>query len=255
MMNVDVVVGNTPAAEKMVEMMNKHVAAYLTHMLPSLGIGDTFIKNLLKASIDPSLIHEMVHCTWDAQTFTLTTPKDAAAAKKKNTEDAVWYQKEFSSHNKKKGKEQKEYVPPEDVYKLVDDHTYKTLNERPGRYKGTPGAATINLGSEKEPGVIDVDADEDNMSRVSAMTWVSKDDLKDLSKDDLIQMLIKKGDISERVGEKGSAPTGIDKSHCEASDDEESSSSDDSDSSSSSSDGAGSGNSAAGSGYSIPATP
>ena len=104
------------------------------------------------------------------------------------------------------------------------------------------------MGSAKGPGVIDVDADEDNMSRVSAMTGVSKDDLKDLSKDDLIQMLIKKGNISERVGEKGSAPTGIDKSRCEASDDEGSSSSYDSDSSSSSSDGAGSGDSAAGSG-------
>ena len=54
MNNVDVVVGNTPAAEKMVEMMNKNVAANLTHMLPSLGIGDTFINNLTKVSIDPS---------------------------------------------------------------------------------------------------------------------------------------------------------------------------------------------------------
>ena len=134
------------------------------------------------------------------------------------------------------------------MYNLDDDHTYKTLNERPGRYKGTPGAATINVESEKEPGVIDVDADEDNMSRVSAMTGVSKDNLMVLSKDDLIQMLIKKGNISERVGEKGSTPTGIDKLRCEVSDDEGSSSSDDSDSSSSSNDGAGSGDSAAGSG-------
>ena len=61
-------------------------------------------------------------------------------------------------------------------------------------------------------------------------------------------MLIKKGNISERVIEKGSAPTGIDKLRCKASDDEESSSSDDSDSSSSSSDGAESGDGAAGSG-------
>ena len=123
MNNVDVVVGNTPAAEKMVEMMNKNVATYLTHMLPNLEIGETFIKNLLKASIDHSLIHEMVHCTWDAQTLTLTTPKDAAAAKKKNIEDAAWYQKDFGSHIKKKGKEKKEYVAPEDVYNLDDDHT------------------------------------------------------------------------------------------------------------------------------------
>ena len=197
-MNVDVVVGNKPAAEKLVEMMNKKVAAYLTYMLPSLGIGDSFIKNLLKASIDPSLIHAMVHCTWDAQKFTLTTSKDAAATKKKNIEDSAWYQKDFGSHIKKKGKKQKEYVAPEDVYNLDDDHTYKTLNERPGKYKGTPGAATINLGSEKEPGVIDVDADEDNMSRVSVMTGVSKDNLIGLSKDDLIQTLIKKGNISEK---------------------------------------------------------
>ena len=54
MMNVDVVVGNTPAAEKMVEMMSKNLAAYLKHMLPSLGIGETFIKNLLKASSNPT---------------------------------------------------------------------------------------------------------------------------------------------------------------------------------------------------------
>merc|ERR1712086_526745 len=135
----------------MVEIMNKNVAGYLTHMLPSLGIGDTFIKNLLKVSIDPSLIHEMVHCTWDAQTFTPTTPKDAATAKKKNIEDAVWYQKDFGSHIKKKGKEKKEYVAPEDVYNLDDNHTFKTLTERPEKYKGTSGAATIHLGSEKAP--------------------------------------------------------------------------------------------------------
>ena len=127
------------------------------------------------------------------------TPKDATSAKKKNIEDATWYQKDFGSHIKKKRKEQKEYVAPEDVYNLNDDHTYNMLNERPGKYKGTPGAATVNLGREKEPGVIDVDVDEDNMSRASAMTGVSKDNLMVLSKDVLIQTLIKKGNISERV--------------------------------------------------------
>ena len=79
----------------------------MTHMLPSLGIGEIFIKNLLKALVDPSLVYEMVHYTWDAQIFTLTMPKDAATAKKKNIEDAAWYQKDFSSHTKKKGKQQK----------------------------------------------------------------------------------------------------------------------------------------------------
>ena len=81
------------------------------------------------------------------------------------------------------------------------------------------------------------------------MTGILKDELLGMLKDDLIEMLTKKVNISERVGEEGSAPTGIDKLRCEASDDEESSSnSDDSDSSSSSSDGDGSGNSATDSG-------
>ena len=97
------------------------------------------------------------------------------------------------------------------------------------------------MGSKKAPVVIDIDADNDNMSRVSGMTGVSKDELLGMSKDDLIEMLIKKGNISEKVGEEGSSPTGINKSRCKASDDEESLfSSDNSDSSSSSSDGAGS---------------
>ena len=80
------------------------------------------------------------------------------------------------------------------------------------------------------------------------MTGVSRDTLIGMLKDDLIEMLTKKGNIREKVGEEGSAPKCIDKLRYEASDDEGSSSSYDSDSSSSSSDGAGSGDSAAGSG-------
>ena len=188
MMNVDVVVSNISATETMVAMM-KHMAAYLTHMLPTLGIGETFMKNPLKASVNPLLMHEMAHCTWDVKTFTLMTPKDdKAVAKKKNIEDTAWYQKDFELHIKKKGKKQKEYIAPEDVYNLDDDHTFKTLNERPEKYEGTPGAATINLGSKKTPGVIDVDAYSDNMSRVSGMTGVLKDEVLGISKDDLMEM-------------------------------------------------------------------
>ena len=62
-MNVNVLVGNTLAAETMVTMMNENVATYLTHMLPPLGTGEIFIKNLLKAPIDPYLIHNIPHCT------------------------------------------------------------------------------------------------------------------------------------------------------------------------------------------------
>ena len=102
------------------------------------------------------------------------------------------------------------------------------------------------MGSEKTPpGVIDVigvDADKDNLRRVSVITGVLNDNLIGLSKGYLTQMLIKKGKYIRKVGEGGSATTCIDKSRCEASDEEESlSSSDNSDSVSSLSDGARSG--------------
>ena len=106
-MNVDVLVSNIQAAETMVEMMNENVTAYLTHMLPSLGIGETFIKKNLMVLVDPLMIHEMVNCTWDTHTFTLMTSSDAKVENKKNIEDAAWYQKDFGSHIQKKGKQQK----------------------------------------------------------------------------------------------------------------------------------------------------
>ena len=81
------------------------------------------------------------------------------------------------------------------------------------------------------------------------MTGVPMDELLSMLKDDLIEMLIIKGNLSEKVGKEGSAPTGIDKLRYEAPDNEESlSSSYNFDSSSSSIDGAGSGDSVASSG-------
>jgi hypothetical protein len=51
---------------------------------------------------------------------------------------------------------------------------------------------------------------------------VSKDKLIGVSKDILIEMLIKTGVISEKIGKQGSAPASNDKSCCEASNNEES---------------------------------
>ena len=139
---------NTSATKTMVVMTNKTMAAYLTHVLPSLGMGETFIKNLLKALVDPLLSHEMVHCTWGAKTFTRTTPK---AANPK--EEECW----------------KCSLVSEGLWDLDDDHMIKILNERPQKYIGSSGAATIILGNNKMPRVIDVDKGTDNLSRESKM--------------------------------------------------------------------------------------
>ena len=248
-MKVDIGVRNIPTAETMVIMMDKDIAALLPHVLSSLGTGDIFIKILSKAAINPLLIYKIQYYTWNSKTITVTPPKDAKTAKKKNIEDAAWYQKEFGSRIKKNGKKQKKYVALEDVFNLGDNHIFKTLNKRPGKYAGSSGAVIINLGNKKRPGIINVNKDDDHMSGVTGILVVSKDKLIGMSKDDSIEMQIKKSDFSENVGKQGPIPAGNDKSCCEASDDEETlSSSNDSASSSSSGEEARSGNSAGSSG-------
>ena len=46
----------------------------------------------------------------------------------------------------KKYNKKEKLLAPENLYTLGDDHTYTTLNERPGAYAGSPGAARIDLG-------------------------------------------------------------------------------------------------------------
>ena len=64
-------------------------------------------------------------------------------------------------------------LAPENLYTLGDDHTYTTLNERPGVYAGSPGAAMIELGKNRpRPSNIDLinGSDDDSvMSNVTSM--------------------------------------------------------------------------------------
>lgn len=56
MLNINVVEGNTLTADDMITNMNKNMAARMTHFLPTMGIGNTFVKELVKASIDSTFI-------------------------------------------------------------------------------------------------------------------------------------------------------------------------------------------------------
>ena len=79
---------------------------------------------------------------------------------------------------KNNGTKKKKYVAPENVYDLDKEHTYKTLAERPGRYAGSPGAATVDLSSKKEkPKVIDVDNDNGEMSVLSNLSTCTREEL------------------------------------------------------------------------------
>ena len=134
MMNVDVVVGKTEEAIACVNMFNKNISAYLMFNFPIKGVGKEFIKRLLRVSVDPEIIKGIGDCTWDKKTRVLTTPKDIEDSGKNKLEDAAWYQKDYgvkNSNGSKKYNKEEKLLAPENIYTLVDDHTYTTLNERP----------------------------------------------------------------------------------------------------------------------------
>ena len=82
-------------------------------------------------------------------------------------------------------------MAPENFYTLRDDHTYTTLNDRPGTYAGSPGAAMIDLGKNRlRPSNIDIinGSDDDSvMSNITSMTNLT--DPTACSKDELVEIL------------------------------------------------------------------
>ena len=99
---VDVVIGNTEQASKMIGMMDKNVAAYLFYVMPEQGIDKGFIKTFLSKTVDPSLIAGIDNCTWDKTAQTLRTPKDEEAEEQKNVEDSAWYNSDYVAQLAKK---------------------------------------------------------------------------------------------------------------------------------------------------------
>ena len=208
--DVEAVVPNMPEAETMVEMINKNVVAYLTHYLMDENMPTAFVTDLLKASCDPSLFHNLSKCKWDKGKKILTTPEDEERAKEAAMQNAAWYKNDFGafmdSPQKKKGKGNNQ-VDPEHIYDLDGTHSVKTIRERPGKgnvYGGSPGAPVFQIGGEqkKKQTVIELDDKDEEM------------DLSELTREQLIARL-QKASISGKS--KGSAPTSEnEKSHSDS---------------------------------------
>ena len=107
MSHVDVVVGNTEEAGKMIEMMNKNVAAFLHHVMRGWNMDEEFIGNLLCATVDPELVADIDNCKWDATAQTLRTPKDEENDKQKSIEDSAWYSSDYVAQLAKNNREEK----------------------------------------------------------------------------------------------------------------------------------------------------
>lgn len=230
---VDVVVGNTEEAEKLLEMMNKNVAAFLYHIMRSWNMDEKFVEELLCASVDPDLVGEMDKCHWDVKTNTLRTPKDEENEKQKGIEESAWYNSDYVSQLTKTTKKKKKFVAQDKAFQLDDEHSFKTLNKKPGTYEGSPGATMFQVGGKGKPEAVECNRDkEDEVSVMSATSGVSKNHkYTPTTREEFLKMMEKANFSIEDL--KGSAPNLHDESRGKLTDEEsgESSSSDSSSSS------------------------
>ena len=180
---VEVVVPNTPAAEHMVVMMNKQMGAYIFYYLTTVAmLPESFVQALINKSVDPGLLHNIKDCEWDKEKRIITTAQELAEDKKqKEYSKATWYQDAVSKYsgsgNDKKKGGQSNYAAPEAMYNLDEEKSVKTIHQRnDGRtYAGTEGAPVIDLnkkfGGDKEEVEVDNEADEDDMSAISQLSY------------------------------------------------------------------------------------
>ena len=160
----------------MVHMMNKNVAAYLINYLPQQGIPETFVRALLKKSVEPELLATASECKWNSETWELTTAEELKDdSTRKDIKKAAWYKNETGRHMKEaKKKKEKKYADPANLYDLDGERSVKTIHERNDhRYAGDSGAPVIDLSdkfkdSQKdEDDVIELDEEESVTSNLS----------------------------------------------------------------------------------------
>ena len=84
-------------AERLLQMMNNQVAAFLFYFLTvNAALPSKFVMDLLKATCDATLVAEISDCEWDPTTQTITTPHE----KKENEdleemENTTWWNNAF----------------------------------------------------------------------------------------------------------------------------------------------------------------
>lgn len=193
MMPVDVVVGNCEEAERMLLMINKNPAAYFYYyMRDNVKWDASFMEGLVGKVMDPTLVKDVPNCTWDATTKVLTTPQDVANEKLAAIEDAAWYKDEFATSDfDLKDKEKKEFSSKEQLEDLYEEKSYKTVTKK----KGTKTTSGVEFGDVSKMG--------DQMDEEAA-DGEEEVDLSKLSKEQLIERLMKKAEITSNSGSRPS---------------------------------------------------
>ena len=127
---VDVVIPNTPEAEVMVGHTNKNLACFFREYLKYKQVDEDFIDEVMGRGICAATIHESMTCTWDPETWEVTTKKEWERDEDyKTIEQAAWYKDLFKQDEGKK-KSKTDYAAPEALYNLHSERSVKTLHER-----------------------------------------------------------------------------------------------------------------------------
>lgn len=118
-------------AERLVQMMNKQVAAFLFYFLREASLPEKFLMDLLTETCDPTLVGEISECEWDKNTQTITTPREKKEDKDiDDLEAATWYKQAFDLRGLGAAMKPATNKAPEDLFDLDAEQSIKTIHNR-----------------------------------------------------------------------------------------------------------------------------
>jgi len=131
---VQVVVPQTPEAEKMVLMMNKNFPAFLTFVLRDLHFPEQTIIQYVKRCCCQVKAAEITLCKWDSTSATLTTPDDLGKRSTDDFSSASWYKDAFSELGLGPKGKKNAPPPPENLFRLDEERSVFTIHKRNERH-------------------------------------------------------------------------------------------------------------------------
>jgi hypothetical protein len=175
---VDMVISNTSKVDRHFEMVNKQLAGYLYHVLPLFKATDTFIKTILRRSMDAGLATEAPRCKYNKETQILMTPRNAQQESiLSNVRSLPFFQDidviKQAAGAKKKGKK-KEHTAPKMCFQIGSARTVQTVhganNEKytnitkPGVKLGADTQASVATKLNVKQPAVEIDSPDDDTS-------------------------------------------------------------------------------------------